>query len=118
PLSATLCPYMTLFRCLCLSPKSNTAYKALDAALADIRSGRSGEVPAHLKDSHYQGAKTLGRGVDYKYPHNYANGWVDQQYLPDTIKYKQYYNPKNSGKFEQAMKQVYEKIQEQKKTKR
>ncbi|HLR41379.1 MAG TPA: replication-associated recombination protein A [Virgibacillus sp.] len=103
---------------LCLSPKSNTAYKALDAALADIRSGRSGEVPAHLKDSHYQGAKTLGRGVDYKYPHNYANGWVDQQYLPDTIKYKQYYNPKNSGKFEQAMKQVYEKIQEQKKTKR
>ena len=103
---------------LCLSPKSNTAYKALDAALADIRSGRSGEVPAHLKDSHYQGAKTLGRGVDYKYPHNYENGWVDQQYLPDTIKYKQYYNPKNSGKFEQAMKQVYEKIREQKKTKR
>lgn len=102
---------------LCLSPKSNTAYKALDAALADIRSGKSGEIPAHLKDSHYQGAKALGRGIDYKYPHHFENGWVDQQYLPDPIKNKQYYNPKNTGKFEQAIKQVYEKIQTQKRIK-
>lgn len=99
---------------LCLSPKSNTAYKALDGALADIRNGKSGDVPAHLKDSHYQGAKNMGRGNDYKYPHNYKNGWVNQQYLPDSIKNKDYYQPKDSGKFEQALKQVYEKIQSDK----
>ncbi|WP_010098967.1 replication-associated recombination protein A [Ornithinibacillus scapharcae] len=100
---------------LCLSPKSNTAYQALDAALADIRSGKSGEIPNHLKDAHYQGAKSLGRGVDYKYPHDYPGAWVYQQYLPDSLKNKQYYYPKNTGKFEQAMKQVYEKILKEKK---
>lgn len=95
---------------LALSPKSNTAYKALDAALTDIRNGKSGEIPAHLKDSHYQGAAKLGRGVEYKYPHNYEGAWVNQQYLPDSIKNKNYYKPKNSAKFEQALKQVYDKI--------
>lgn len=95
---------------LALSPKSNTAYQAMDAALADIRSGKGGEIPIHLKDSHYQNAKKLGRGVAYKYPHNYDNGWVNQQYLPDSIKNKHYYQPKSSGKFEQSLKQVYEKI--------
>ncbi|MBS3679486.1 replication-associated recombination protein A [Ornithinibacillus massiliensis] len=101
---------------LCLSPKSNTAYQALDAAIADIRSGKSGDIPKHLKDAHYQGASSLGRGVDYKYPHDYPGGWVYQQYLPDTIKNKQYYTPKETGKFEQAMKQVYEKILKEKKS--
>ncbi|MYL47606.1 AAA family ATPase [Virgibacillus halodenitrificans] len=96
---------------LCLSPKSNTAYKALDAALTDIRNGKSGEIPQHLKDSHYSGAASLGRGNEYKYPHNFENNWVNQQYLPDSIKNKHYYQPKNTGKFEQAMKQVYERIQ-------
>ncbi|WP_067727314.1 replication-associated recombination protein A [Oceanobacillus damuensis] len=100
---------------LALSPKSNTAYKALDAALSDIRNGKSGEIPPHLKDSHYQGASTLGRGIDYKYPHNYEGAWVEQQYLPDSIKNKNYYQPKNSGKFEQALKQVYDKISRDKK---
>lgn len=100
---------------LCLSPKSNTAYKALDAALNDIRKGNSGEIPAHLKDTHYQGAKSLGRGVDYQYPHHQESGWVKQQYLPDKIKHKQYYHPKDTGKFEKAMKQVYTKIQQDKK---
>ncbi|WP_087971770.1 replication-associated recombination protein A [Oceanobacillus rekensis] len=100
---------------LALSPKSNTAYKALDSALADIRSGKSGEIPAHLKDSHYQGATKLGRGVEYKYPHNYDGAWVSQQYLPDSIKNKNYYKPKNSAKFEQALKQVYDKIKRDKK---
>ncbi|CDQ39475.1 replication-associated recombination protein A [Virgibacillus salexigens] len=100
---------------LCLSPKSNTAYKALDAALHDIQQGKSGEVPIHLKDSHYSGAETLGRGNAYRYPHNYDNGWVSQQYLPDSIKNKQYYQPKATGKFEQAIKQVYERIQKDKK---
>lgn len=96
---------------LALSPKSNTAYKALDRALADIRSGRAGEVPAHLKDTHYHGAEKLGRGIGYKYPHNYDGSWVRQQYLPDALKDTKYYEPKDSGKFEQALKQVYEKIE-------
>ncbi|API90637.1 putative AAA domain-containing protein YrvN [Virgibacillus pantothenticus] len=99
---------------LCLSPKSNTAYKALDKALHDVRSGKGGEVPAHIKDAHYAGAKLLGRGTQYQYPHDYDHGWVKQQYLPDAIKHKQYYEPKATGKFEQAMKQVYEKIRKDK----
>ncbi|WP_454099129.1 replication-associated recombination protein A [Metabacillus sp. SLBN-84] len=95
---------------LCLSPKSNSAYKALDAALADIRSGKSGEVPDHLKDAHYKGAGKLGRGIDYKYPHDYENGWVKQQYLPDSLKKKNYYEPKQTGKFEVALAHIYEKL--------
>lgn len=100
---------------LALSPKSNTAYKALDAALNDLRTGRSGDVPAHLKDSHYKGAEKLGRGQEYLYPHNYPGAWVDQQYLPDSIKNRIYYSPKDTGKFEKALKQVYEKIQRDRK---
>ncbi|MFA1820511.1 replication-associated recombination protein A [Virgibacillus oceani] len=96
---------------LALSPKSNTAYSALDAALADIRKGKTGSIPAHIKDAHYAGAKTLGRGLFYKYPHHHDSGWVKQQYLPDSIKNKHYYHPKGTGKFEQALKQVYENIQ-------
>ncbi|WP_168412956.1 replication-associated recombination protein A [Bacillus salacetis] len=99
---------------LCLSPKSNTAISAIDAALKDIRSGRNGEVPAHLKDAHYAGAKELGRGIEYKYPHDYPSGWVKQQYLPDTLKNARYYEPKETGKFETAISQVYKKIMGQK----
>ncbi|MGG3888753.1 replication-associated recombination protein A [Metabacillus fastidiosus] len=95
---------------LCLSPKSNSAYKALDEALIDIRNGLSGEIPPHLKDAHYEGAKTLGRGTDYLYPHDFENGWVKQQYLPDRLKNKMYYKPKKTGKFELALKQIYEKL--------
>ncbi|MCR2820499.1 replication-associated recombination protein A [Lederbergia panacisoli] len=95
---------------LCLSPKSNSAISAIDEALADIQAGLSGEVPLHLKDAHYKGAKALGRGIDYKYPHDYENGWVKQQYLPDKLKNKQYYKPKQTGKFEQALASIYEKI--------
>lgn len=95
---------------LCLSPKSNSAYKALDSAIADIRAGKSGEVPDHLKDAHYKGAKELGRGIGYLYPHDYETGWVKQQYLPDRIKNKVYYEPKKTGKFEQALASIYEKL--------
>ncbi|MBG9449061.1 recombinase RarA [Cytobacillus firmus] len=95
---------------LCLSPKSNSAYKALDSAIADIRAGKSGEVPDHLKDAHYKGAKELGRGIGYLYPHDYETGWVKQQYLPDRIKNKVYYQPKKTGKFEQALASIYEKL--------
>lgn len=100
---------------LALSPKSNSAYSALDGALADIRSGRSGDIPAHLKDTHYQGAEDLGHGIDYKYPHSYDGAWVEQQYLPDEIKHKRYYKGKTTGKFEQALKQVDDKINKDKK---
>lgn len=98
---------------LCLSPKSNSAITAIDLALGDIRKGKSGEVPDHLKDAHYQGAKELGRGIEYKYPHSYESGWVPQTYLPDKLKNAQYYTPKSTGKFEQAIAQVYEKINKQ-----
>ncbi|HZW67151.1 MAG TPA: replication-associated recombination protein A [Pseudogracilibacillus sp.] len=96
---------------LALSPKSNSAYKALDRALTDIRTKHTGEVPLHLKDSHYQGAADLGRGVDYKYPHNYHGSWVKQQYLPDEISDAKYYSPTENGKFERALKQIYENIE-------
>lgn len=95
---------------LCLSPKSNSAILAIDSALADIRKGISGEVPDHLRDAHYKGAKELGRGIGYLYPHDYENGWVPQQYLPNRLKNKQYYLPKRTGKFEQALAAVYEKL--------
>lgn len=95
---------------LALSPKSNSAYSALDAALSDIRKGNTGDIPAHLKDAHYSGAKEIGRGVGYKYPHSYENGWVKQQYLPDNIKRKKYYQPKVNSKFEQGFKQIYDNI--------
>ncbi|MFJ8245611.1 replication-associated recombination protein A [Peribacillus asahii] len=96
---------------LCLSPKSNSAILAIDQALTDIRSGHSGDVPNHLKDAHYLGATELGRGIDYLYPHNYESGWVKQQYLPNKLLDKKYYTPKKSGKFEQALASVYEKIE-------
>jgi putative ATPase len=98
---------------LCLSPKSNSAILAIDGALADIRKGKSGEVPDHLKDAHYKGASELGRGVEYKYPHDYESGWVAQSYLPDRLKNVRYYTPKSTGKFEQAIAGIYEKINKQ-----
>lgn len=88
---------------LCLSPKSNTAVVSIDAALADIRKGRAGSIPSHLQDSHYQGAKDLGRGIGYQYPHDFDHAWVDQQYLPDKLKHARYYLPKTTGKYEQAL---------------
>ena len=100
---------------LCLSPKSNSAISAVDEALKDIRSGKIGDVPKHLKDAHYKGAQELGRGIGYQYPHDFENGWVEQQYLPEPLKNKQYYKPKQTGKFEAAIKQVYEKLLKQKK---
>ncbi|MFV0557302.1 MAG: replication-associated recombination protein A [Enterococcus sp.] len=101
---------------LCLSPKSNSAYIALDAAIADLRVGNVGGVPTHLRDSHYQGANQLNRGLGYQYPHHYENAWVNQQYLPDNLKNAHYYQPKASGKYEKALAQQYYRIQEWRKT--
>lgn len=100
---------------LCLSPKSNSAYMALDAAIAYIRSGKAGDVPDHLRDSHYKGAESLNRGVGYQYPHNFDDAWVDQQYLPDKLKNTHYYQPKATGKYEQALGQRYQQLQQRKK---
>ena len=96
---------------LALSPKSNTAILSIDAALSDVRQGKSGNVPSHLQDAHYQGAQKLGRGTNYQYPHNYPNHWVKQQYLPDTLKNTQYFHPDPTSKFEEALKDQYKKFQ-------
>lgn len=96
---------------LCLSPKSNSAYKAIDLALEDVRRGLIGEIPMHLKDSHYKGAAKLGHGVEYKYPHDYPNAWVQQQYLPDVLKDKSYYTPKQSGQ-EKYFTKVFERLEQ------
>nr|WP_253286456.1 replication-associated recombination protein A [Staphylococcus caprae] len=95
---------------LCLSPKSNSGITAIDNALSDIRKGLVGQIPDYLKDGHYSGAKELGRAIGYKYPHNYENGHVVQQYLPDKLKNRIYYEPKTTSKSEQQFKAVYENL--------
>lgn len=76
---------------LATSPKSNSAYVAIDRALSDLETMKIDDIPNHLKDAHYSGAKNLGRGTTYKYPHSFENHYVKQQYLPDNIKNKVYY---------------------------
>ena len=93
------------------SPKSNTAILSIDEALSDVRQGKSGNIPSHLQDAHYQGAQKLSRGTNYQYPHNYPNHWVKQQYLPDTLKHTQYFHPDPTSKFEEALKEQYKKFQ-------
>jgi putative ATPase len=91
------------------APKSNSAVEAISRATADIKSGVTGEVPAHLRDSSYKGANKLGRGIDYKYPHSYPNHFVPQQYLPDELVGKTYYSYGNN-KTEQAYKAYWDRI--------
>lgn len=85
---------------LALSPKSNSAEMAIEAALNDIRSGNTGNVPDHIKTN----------SKDYLYPHSYPNGWVKQQYLPNQIKDRKYYLPKTTSKYEESLKNIYDKI--------
>lgn len=85
---------------MALSPKSNSAYEALNKALNDIQKGNTGNIPKHLKN----GSK------DYKYPHNYKGSYVKQQYLPDEIKNRKYFVPKETSKFEQSLKNIYDKL--------
>lgn len=82
---------------LAMAPKSNASYKALDAAIADVRAGKSGEVPNHLRDAHYPGAKALGHGKGYMYAHNYPHGVAPQEHLPETLKGTEYYTPSGNG---------------------
>jgi putative ATPase len=82
---------------LAAAPKSNRAALAIWNARSAVRDGATGEVPAHLRDGHYQGAAALGHGVGYDYPHDHASGWVDQQYLPDDLVGQQWYEPSGHG---------------------
>ncbi|MDN3443938.1 replication-associated recombination protein A [Microbacterium sp. APC 3901] len=82
---------------LATTAKSNAAYVGIDQAIADIRSGGFGRVPLHLRDAHYPGAKRLGHGRGYVYPHDSEFGILPQQYLPDELSGKRYYEPKNLG---------------------
>ncbi|NQX10514.1 replication-associated recombination protein A [Microbacteriaceae bacterium VKM Ac-2855] len=82
---------------LATAPKSNASYMALDAAIADVRAGKAGRVPKHLRDAHYPGAKRLGHGAGYKYPHDADLGVLEQQYLPDELVGTSYYHPTEHG---------------------
>ena len=98
---------------LALSPKSNTAYRAIDAALTDIKNGKRGPVPDHLKDTHYQGAKSLGRGVEYNYPHSFPGHFVPQQYLPDNLIHQTYFEADPTSTFEENLHKIYQNIKKQ-----
>ena len=82
---------------LATAPKSNSATNALFAAMADVRAGKGGKVPAHLRDAHYQGSKGLGHGRGYRYPHDDPKGVVRQQYVPDDLTGAEYYKPTDHG---------------------
>ncbi|QMU98186.1 replication-associated recombination protein A [Microbacterium esteraromaticum] len=82
---------------LATTAKSNAAYTAINQAIADVRSGGFGRVPIHLRDAHYAGAKRLGHGKGYRYPHDSDAGILPQQYLPDELVGRRYYEPKNLG---------------------
>lgn len=93
-------PLATVVIELALSPKSNSSVMAIDKVLQDIRKGNTGNVPNHLKTT----------SPDYKYPHNYPNDWVKQQYLPDLSLNKQYYFPKTTSKYEQSLSDIQNQI--------
>lgn len=95
---------------LALSPKSNSAYVAMDKALSDLRQNGNLAIPRHLRDGHYAGSKELGNAQDYKYPHNYPGNWVQQDYLPEKIKYADYFIPNENGKYERALGMTKNKI--------
>ena len=93
-------PLGTIVAEMALSPKSNTAHIALDKALEDIENGNTGNVPNHIKKS----------STDYKYPHDYKGAYVKQQYLPDKLKNKKYYQPKDIG-YEKQIKEIYDRLE-------
>ncbi len=84
------------------APKSNAAYVAVDRAIADVRAGRLGTVPPHLRDAHYAGARQLGHGAGYRYAHDEPHGVAAQQYLPDELVGTRYYEPTDRG-YERAV---------------
>ena len=91
------------------APKSNSAYLGIEKALAIVRKTGNLPIPSYLQDSSYKGAKKLGRGIGYKYAHNYPNHWVEQQYLPDEIRGEKIYDPNDIG-HETDIKAYFRKI--------
>lgn len=91
------------------APKSNAAYMAIDAALADVRAGKVGTVPPHLRDAHYSGAKALGHGQSYRYAHDAPHAVATQQYLPDDLVGTTYYRPSDRG-FERSVSERMERV--------
>jgi putative ATPase len=94
-------PLGTVIIELCLSPKSNTGKLAIHAALYDLEQGNTGNVPKHLKNT---------PDSTYKYPHDYPNAFVKQQYLPDKIKNREYYKGKNTSKYELQLMDIYNRL--------
>lgn len=94
---------------LATAPKSNSGICAIDQAMADVQKGDYSEIPQNLKDAHYAGAKKLGRGVTYMYPHSYKNNYVKQNYMPESLKGKIYYQY-GSNKLEKATESYWQKV--------
>lgn len=94
------------------APKSNTAHDAINAAMADVQAGKGGPVPRQLQNKHYDGEDAAVKGQHYKYPHDWPNHWVNQQYLPDALKDKTYYHF-GDNKTEQAAAQYWKRIKGQ-----
>jgi putative ATPase len=82
---------------LAAAPKSNAVYLAIGAAIEDVRRGLTGPVPVHLRDASYPGAAAHGHGQGYQYPHDHAHGIVAQQYAPDVVQGREYYQPTERG---------------------
>ncbi len=98
---------------LATAPKSNSVVCAIDAAMADVSSGNASDIPAHLRDSHYSGSQKLNHGIGYKYPHNFENHYIEQQYLPDRLKNRIYYEF-SDNKNEQSAKKYWSEIKNKK----
>ncbi|MFM8846990.1 MAG: replication-associated recombination protein A [Actinomycetota bacterium] len=98
---------------LATAPKSNRAAVAIWDVRSDIRAGVVGEVPAHLRDGHYPGAASLGHGVDYRYPHDDARGWVPQQYLPEGLTEREWYVPSVHGRENEVRRRMQERTEEE-----
>ncbi|AGM98074.1 recombination factor protein RarA [Streptococcus iniae SF1] len=88
---------------LALSPKSNSAYTAMDAAISDLKTSGNLPIPRHLRDGHYAGSKELGNSQTYLYPHAYPEKWVKQDYLPEKLLGRHYFEANDTGKYERAL---------------
>ena len=96
-----------------ISPKSNSGYMAINSAMSDIKSGKSGPIPRHLQNKHFDGADNKNKGQFYLYPHDYPNHYVAQQYLPDSLKSAKYYTA-GKNKIEEQYKNYQENLKKQK----
>ena len=98
---------------LALARKSNSAYQAMDAAIAILKTKGTNAIPVHLRDGHYQGAQDLGHGNNYQYPHDFPNHWVAQQYLPDVRRDDCYFHPNNPMGDEATFLAIYDRLKKQ-----